>query len=165
MASYNHIVVVGNLTRDPEVKAVNGSQLCKCSIAINNTYKNRQTGAMVNDVCYVDVTVWGAQVESCRLYLQKGKQVLVEGRLKLDTWKDQEGQTRSKHSITAEKVVFLGSREEASGLQENNDPLVKEDIFPSQAAQKKRPRKESKSDFKDITLQDETPFIEDDLPF
>lgn len=64
---------------------------------------------MVQEVCYIDVDVWGAQAESCRQYLQKGRSVLIEGRLKFDSWEDANGQTRSKHSIVADRVVFLGS--------------------------------------------------------
>jgi len=62
---------------------------------------------MVQEVCYVDIDVWGAQAESCRQYLQKGRAVLVEGRLKFDTWEDPQGQMRNKHSIVADRVVFL----------------------------------------------------------
>lgn len=110
MASYNRVIIVGNLTRDPEYKQIGtGQAVCRLSIASNHTYKNRQTGAQVQDVCYIDVDVWGAQAESCRQYLSKGRSVLVEGRLKLDTWQDAQGANRSKHSITSERIVFLNS--------------------------------------------------------
>ncbi|QQR54050.1 single-stranded DNA-binding protein [bacterium] len=110
MASYNRIVLVGNLTRDPEHKQItSGQSVCRLSLATNRQFKNRQNNSMVQEVCYIDVDVWGAQAESCKQYLQKGRSVLVEGRLKLDTWQDQTGSSRSKHSVVADRVVFLGN--------------------------------------------------------
>ncbi len=114
MASYNRVVLVGNLTRDPEYRQLaSGQSVCKLGLATNRQFKNRQTGNMVQEVCFVDIDVWGAQAESCNQYLQKGRAVLVEGRLKQDTWEDQNGQTRSKHLIVADRVVFLSSAAEA----------------------------------------------------
>lgn len=110
MASYNRIVMVGNLTRDPEYKQLaSGQAVCRLGLASNRQFKNKQTGSMVQEVCYIDIDVWGPQAESCRQYLQKGRPVLVEGRLKLDSWEDQNGGSRSKHTIVADRVVFLGS--------------------------------------------------------
>jgi single-strand DNA-binding protein len=73
---------------------------------------------MIQEVCFVDVDVWGAQAESCRQFLQKGRPVLIEGRLKLDTWDDQNGQKRSKHSIVADRVVFLSQAQQADASTE-----------------------------------------------
>lgn len=110
MAGYNKVVMVGNLTRDPEYKQLpSGQAVCRLGLASNRQFRNRQSNEMVQEVCFVDVDVWGAQAESCKNYLAKGRQVLVEGRLKLDSWQDAEGQNRSKHSIVAERVVFLSN--------------------------------------------------------
>src|SRR3990170_2246530 len=110
MSGFNRIIMTGNLTRDPEYKQLSSGQaLCRLGLATNRQFKNKQTGSMVQEVCYIDVDVWGAQAESCKQYLQKGRPVLVEGRLKLDTWQDASGQSRSKHSIVADRVVFLGT--------------------------------------------------------
>jgi single-strand DNA-binding protein len=115
MASYNRIVLIGNLTRDPEHKQLaSGQAVCRLSIATNRQFKNRQTGSNVQEVCYIDIDVWGAQAESCRQYLQKGRSVLVEGRLKLDSWQDQAGAQRSKHSVVADRVVFLQAGKDAA---------------------------------------------------
>lgn len=115
MASYNRVVMVGNLTRDPEYKQLqSGQAVCRLGLASNRQFKNRQTGSTVQEVCYIDIDVWGPQAESCRQYLSKGRPVLVEGRLKLDTWADANGQNRSKHSIVADRIVFLSSSAEAS---------------------------------------------------
>lgn len=114
VANFNRIIIIGNLTRDPEYKQQpSGQGLCKLGIASNRQFRNKATGAMTQEVCFIDISVWGPQAESCKQYLQKGRPVLVEGRLKFDNWKDAEGNTRSKHSIVAERVVFLGSRQDA----------------------------------------------------
>lgn len=114
MASYNRVVIMGNLTRDPDYKQLNSGQaVCRLGLASNRQFKNKQAGTMVQEVCYIDIDVWGAQAESCKQYLQKGRPVLVEGRLKFDTWEDAEGKTRSKHSIVADRVVFLASNSQA----------------------------------------------------
>lgn len=111
MASFNRVIMVGNLTRDPEYKQLtSGQAVCRLSVASNRQFKNKQTGSMIQEVCYVDVDVWGAQAESCRQYLQKGRAVLIEGRLKFDTWEDPQGQTRNKHTIVADRVVFMPSQ-------------------------------------------------------
>jgi single-strand DNA-binding protein len=116
MASYNRIIMMGNLTRDPEYKQLaSGHGLCRLSLASNRQFKNRQ-GEMSEEVCFVDIDVWGAQADNCNQYLQKGRPVLIEGRLKFDTWEDNEGRRRTKHSITADRVTFLGS-----GISTNDD--------------------------------------------
>ncbi len=114
MAGYNKIILMGNLTRDPDYKQIKpGSQpVCRLSVASNRQFRNKQSGDMVQEVCFIDVDVWGPQAESCRQYLVKGRPVLIEGRIKFDSWQDQEGKTRSKHSIVAERVVFLSSGSE-----------------------------------------------------
>lgn len=110
MASFNRVIMIGNLTRDPDHKQLaSGQAVCRLGLASNRQFKNKQTGNMIQEVCFVDIDVWGAQAESCKQYLQKGRAVLVEGRLKFDSWEDAQGQTRSKHSIVADRVVFLSN--------------------------------------------------------
>ncbi|MBI2353032.1 single-stranded DNA-binding protein [Candidatus Dependentiae bacterium] len=110
MAGYNRIIMVGNLTRDPELKQLpSGQSVCRLGLASNRQFKNKQTGTQMQEVCYIDIDVWGVQAESCQKFLSKGRPVLVEGRLKLDSWQDQQGANRSKHSIIADRVVFLAS--------------------------------------------------------
>lgn len=171
MAGYNRVIMIGNLTKDPELKPVGTQSVCKMTIASNKQYKNKQTGAAIQEVCFIDIEVWGAQADSCKTYLQKGKPILVEGRLKLDTWKDQEGQTKSKHSIVAEKIVFLGSAQD----NQNSDDLITDDSHQNQynngplvktSSDKIRPSyKEKTSNQKKTNFTDNPPFIEDDLPF
>ena len=117
MASYNRVIIMGNLTRDPDFKQLSsGQSLCRLGLASNRQFKNKQTGMMVQEVCFVDIDVWGPQAESCNNYLQKGRSVLVEGRLKLDSWVDNEGQRRSKHSIVADRVTFMPSAQQDSNF-------------------------------------------------
>ena len=125
MAGYNRVIMVGNLTRDPEYKQLtSGQAVCRLGLASNRQFKNRQTGDMVQEVCYVDIDVWGAQAESCRQYLQKGRAVLVEGRLKFDTWEDQNGQSRNKLSVVADRVVFLSSAQAEAGMGQGMQPAT-----------------------------------------
>ncbi len=120
MASFNRIILIGNLTRDPEYKQLpSGQAVCRLGLASNRQFRNKQSGDMVQEVCYIDVDVWGAQAENCRQYLSKGRPVLVEGRIKYDSWQDQEGKTKSKHSIVADSVVFLSPGSAVSENQES----------------------------------------------
>ena len=148
---------MGNLTKDPEFKQQpSGQGLTRLSIASNRQFRNKATGTLSQEVCYVDVSVWGAQAESCSKYLQKGRPVLVEGRLKLDTWKDAEGQTKQRHSIVADNVVFLGSGARAEGSDDTG-------IAPARtASQRTDGLGEDVSG--DALFKDEAPFA-DDLPF
>jgi len=131
-AGYNRIILVGNLTRDPEYKQLSSGQgICRLGIATNRQFPNRQTGAMVQEVCYIDIDVWGAQAESCRQYLSKGRPVLIEGRLKFDSWDDQSsGQKRSKHSVVADRVVFLGTGADAEQGASEKGGSVDLDMMP-----------------------------------
>ncbi len=188
MASYNRVIMAGNLTRDPEYRQLqNGQAVCRLGLAVNRQYKNRQTGNVTQEVCYIDIDVWGPQAESCQQYLQKGRPVLVEGRLKLDTWEDQQGQSRSKHTIVADRVVFLGSgagnAEMGTGDTDDQStpqpsrpstvsaPLEK-DILDQIEAIKNRPKAKaapkapeaSGSQQGVVDFKDEPPF-QDNLPF
>ncbi len=169
MASYNRVIMVGNLTRDPEYKQLaSGQGVCKLSLASNRQFKNKQTGSMIQEVCYVDVDVWGAQAESSNQYLSKGSPILIEGRLKLDTWTDNEGQKRSKHSIVADRVTFLSSAQSSVSTEEVMATANKlEEISERQkTATPKKKTEVTKDDSSagEIDFKDEEPF-EDDLPF
>ena len=109
MASFNRVILMGNLTRDPEVKYIStGKAVAELGLAINESYRNK-AGENVEQTCFVDVTVWDRQAETCGQYLSKGSPVLVEGRLQLDQWENQQGEKRSKLRVRANRVQFLGS--------------------------------------------------------
>ena len=110
MASYNKVLLMGNLTRDPEVKYTpKGTALANLGLAVNRRWTT-ETGEQKEEVTFVDVEVWGRQAETAGQYLSKGRPVFVEGRLKLDSWEDKEsGQKRNKLKVVAERVQFLGA--------------------------------------------------------
>lgn len=108
MPDLNKVMLMGNLTRDPEVRYTpKGSAVGDLSIAINRVYRT-DDGQSREEVCYVDIVVWGRQAETCKEYLQKGRPIFVEGRLQLDQW-ESNGEKKSKLRVVAERVQFLGS--------------------------------------------------------
>ncbi len=115
MASYNRIVLVGNLTRDPQLSYTpSNTAVCKFGMAMNHKFKDRD-GNMREEVCFVDCTVFGRSGETFNQYMGKGRTVLVEGRLHLNQWTTPEGDKRSKHEVIVENFTFLGSGGGARG--------------------------------------------------
>lgn len=183
MAGFNRVILIGNLTRDPEYKQLtSGQAVCRLALATNRQFKNRQTGAMVQEVCYIDIDVWGPQADSCKQYLQKGRPVLVEGRLKLDTWEDANGQNRSKHSVVADRVVFLSGPQDGTEAREYDEKdkevmsqidQIKAKVAKTAAAHgavkdsapaPKKVKKAEATSTGEIAFNDEPPFAEE-LPF
>jgi single-strand DNA-binding protein len=114
-ASINRVVLVGNLTRDPELKQLpSGSSVCSLRVAVNSRRKD-ETGQWVDKPNYFSVSVFGNQAESCSQYLSKGRPVAIDGRLDWREWQAQDGSKREAVEIVAESVQFLGSRGEAGG--------------------------------------------------
>jgi len=111
MASFNKVILLGNLTRDPEVRYTpKGSAVCDLGIAINRQY-TLDSGEKREEVTYVDVVLWSRLAEIAGEYLKKGRPVFIEGRLQLDTWDDkQTGQKRSKLRVIGETMQLLGGR-------------------------------------------------------
>ena len=109
MASFNRVILVGNLTRDVELKYLqSGTAVTEIGLAVNNRRKT-QTGEWVDEPLFVDITLWGRTAEVASEYLSKGSSVLIEGRLKYDTW-ESEGQKRSKLRVIGETMQMLGGR-------------------------------------------------------
>ena len=110
MASFNKVILVGNLTRDPELRYTpKGTAIAKIGLAVNRTWKN-EAGETKEEVTFVDVDVFGRTAENVGQYMRKGSPILIEGRLRLDTWDDkQTNQKRSKLGVVAETVQFLSS--------------------------------------------------------
>ncbi len=114
MANINRVTITGNLTADPELRALpSGSSVCQLRVAVNTRRKDGQTGEWVDKPNYFNVTVWGAQGENCANYLYKGRPVAVDGRLDWREWQDKEGNKRQSVDIIADTVQFLGSRDDA----------------------------------------------------
>ena len=109
MASFNRVILVGNITRDIEVKYLqSGTAVTDIGLAVNDRRKSN-TGEWVEETTFVDVTLWGRTAEVAGEYLSKGSPVLVEGRLKLDTW-ETDGQKRSKLRVVGERMQMLGGK-------------------------------------------------------
>jgi single-strand DNA-binding protein len=107
-ASLNKVLLMGNLTRDPEVKYTpKGTAVCDLGMAINDSFK-AQDGTIKETVTYVDVEVWGRTAENCKQYLTKGRPVFVEGQLRLDQWETPQGEKKSRMKVRADRVQFLG---------------------------------------------------------
>jgi single-strand DNA-binding protein len=110
MANYNRIILMGNLTRDPQLKYLpNNTAVCEFGMAVNRNWRDRD-GNQREEVCFVDLSAFGRPGEVINQYMSKGQPILVEGRLKYDTWTGQDGQKRSKHSIVVENFQFVGAR-------------------------------------------------------
>ena len=108
---FNKVILIGNLTRDVELRYTQGgSAIAKFGLAVNRAWKDRNTGEKRDEVCYIDINIFGRSAEIANQHLAKGKRILVEGRLQFEQWRDQTGQKRSKHSVSAESFQFLDSR-------------------------------------------------------
>ena len=117
MASFNKVILVGNLTRDPQVKyTTGGTAVTEIGLAVNRRWLDKQSNQWKDETTFVDVTLWGRTAEIAGEYLAKGRPVLIEGRLQLDTWDDREsGQKRSKLRVVGENMTMLGSRSDGPG--------------------------------------------------
>src|ERR1035437_3276644 len=116
MANFNKVILMGNLTRDPQLKYLPSQMaVAEFGLAVNHKFKTK-TGEDREDVLFIDVAAFGKQAEVINQYCQKGKPILIEGRLKYDTWEDKNGGgKRSKHSIVVENFQFVGSRDGGGG--------------------------------------------------
>jgi single-strand DNA-binding protein len=126
MASFNKVILLGNLTRDPELKyAANGTAIATFGMAVNTKSGERE------DVLFIDVTAFGRQAETTSEYLKKGSAALIEGRLQLQQWESREtGEKRSKHTVVADRIQFMSASASASSAQ---DAPAKHDEKPTRA--------------------------------
>jgi single-strand DNA-binding protein len=117
MASFNKVILMGNLTRDPEIRqAGTGVKVADLGLAVTESWRDK-SGQTKEVTCFVDVVVWDKLAELCGQYLTKGRPVLVEGRLQMDEWKNQQGEKRSKLRVRAETVKFLGTKPAGTAAQ------------------------------------------------
>ena len=137
--SYNLVVLMGNLTRDPELRSTsNGQSVCNFSLALNRSYKDA-SGEWKDATDYIDVIAWGPLGERVQQYVTKGRPVLVSGRLQNRTW-EQDGQKRSKVEVVANDVTFLGGRSEGgndgarSPVATSSQPQKKQDVVIEDAS-------------------------------
>lgn len=152
MASYNKVILLGNLTRDPELRYTpKGTAVARLGLAVNRTYKT-DSGETKEEVTFVDVDAWSKQAELISQYLRKGSPIFVEGRLKLDQWDDkQTGQKRSTLRVVLENFQFVGGRNEGGGGTPASRPAAKPPTPPPTAP--------------NGSTSDGPPPEEDDVPF
>jgi single-strand DNA-binding protein len=127
--TFNKIILVGHLSRDPELRYTpNGTAIATFALATNHRYKSGETWH--EEVCFLDVVVFGRQAEPVGEYLHKGSQALIEGRLRQRTWETPDGQKRHKHEVVADRVHFLGTRPQGAAADmppEDPEALVNDD--------------------------------------
>ncbi|PJE65741.1 single-stranded DNA-binding protein [Candidatus Saccharibacteria bacterium CG10_big_fil_rev_8_21_14_0_10_47_8] len=161
--SFNQVTLMGNLTRDPELRSTpNGQSVCSFSLALNRSYKNASSGEWVEATDYVDIVAWGPLGERVAQYLSKGRPALVSGRLQSRSW-EQEGQKRSKVEVVANDVTFLGSPSGGGG----GAPAGGSDA-PAASSTKDDTKKASKKAKDDeVVIEDigDKPINLDDIPF
>lgn len=133
MASFNRVLLMGNLTRNPELRYTpTGTAVADLGLAVNETFKNK-AGETVENTTFIDVVVWGRQAETAGEYLKTGSPVFVEGKLQMDTWENHQGEKRSKLRVRAERIQFLSSGKQESGGQGRAappSPPIDEDDVP-----------------------------------
>ena len=113
MASFNKVILMGNLTRDPEVKFLpSGTAVANFGLAMNESYTDQQTGEKKDSTCFVDVEAWGRQAEIVGEYFSKGRPILVEGALKYDSWEAEDGTKRNRLKVRLIRFQFVGRRDE-----------------------------------------------------
>jgi len=114
VAGFNKVILLGNLTRNPELRYTpNGTPVATLGLAVSRRYK--QGDDLKEEVCFVDIVVFGKQAEHCGQYLSKGNGVIVDGRLQQRRWETEDGQKRSKHEVVAQTVTFMPKRGDTSG--------------------------------------------------
>jgi single-strand DNA-binding protein len=154
MANFNKVIIAGNLTRDPELRYTpKGTAIARITLAVNRTYTSAEGGEKKEEVSFIDVDIWGRQAEVIGQYMKKGRPLLVEGRLKLDTWEDKNTkQKQSKLKVVLESFSFIDSnRNENGGVAE--------------APRSSRPAPSAPSSTTPSDPGDSEPPQEDDVPF
>ena len=132
MASFNKVILMGNLTRDPEMRYTpSGSPVASFGLAVNRRY--RQGEEQREEVCFVDISTFGRQAELAGEYLSKGRMVLIEGRLQYRTWEDQNGQRRNKLDVVAERVNFMprATQDGGAGRPASGPPAYRDEDVPA----------------------------------
>jgi len=158
MADFNKVILLGNLTRDPEVRYTpSGTAVTDLRMAMNRRFRGSD-GQDRDETCFVSVTVWGRQAENCGQYLRKGRQALVEGRLKLDEW-EKEGQKISRLTVTAERVQFVGGSPRSGEFDDGPAPRQAPQAQPAREAPPASEEPEEPPPDEDV-VEDE-----DNLPF
>ena len=134
MAGYNKVILLGNLTRDPQLKYLpSNTAVCEFGLAVDRRWRDRD-GNQKEEVCFVDISAFGRQGETINQYMSKGRQLLVEGHLRFDSWTSQDGQKRSKLSVVVDNFQFVGGRGDQAG--DGGAPYERDAPAPDRAAER-----------------------------
>ncbi len=157
MSSFNKVILMGNLTRDPEHRVTPGGlSICKLGLAVNRKY-SKQDGSKVEETTFVDIDSFGKQAELLSQYLKRGDPIFVEGRLRFDTWETNNGEKRSKLNVVMENFQFMGrgggDSEGGQGQGGGSTRSYEDSAPPARSA----PRKEAPAN-QDDSLDDDVPF-------
>ena len=159
MANLNKVFLIGNLTRDPELRYIpSGAAVADIGIAVNRSF-TKKNGEKSEETLFVKVVVWGKQAESSAKYLSKGRPVFIEGRLQSRSWEDKDGQKRSTMEVVAERVQFLGTQGSSSTMpppsEEKDSPVPEIQIDEKEETKTQTNSSEKKPD---KSGEDEVPF-------
>lgn len=158
MASFNRVILIGNLCREPEFKRTqSGLSVCELRLAVNEVFRNRATNERVERTCYVDVNAWNQQADFCQQYLSKGSSILVEGRLSYDEWRTPQGETRSRLRVQADRIQSIGAPRTAAAPAQDGQPAAS-GAAPSAPAPAAVPAPSAQSDFSGESSNDDPPF-------
>ena len=128
MAGFNKVILMGNLTRNPELRYTpNGTPVASFGLAVSRRFKQGED--LKEEVCFVDIVVFGKQAEHCGQYLSKGNGAIIEGRLQQRRWETEDGQKRSKHEVVAQTVTFMPKRQEGGGGGGGEPPVHDEPSY------------------------------------
>src|SRR5437899_1325473 len=169
MASFNKVILLGNLTRDPELRYTpNGTPVATFGMAMNR--RSGQGDERKEEVCFIDIVVFGREAETASEYLSKGRQALIEGRLQWRSWEGQDGQKRSKHEVVAERIQFMPreGREEEMERPSPGQGMERPSPAPSRAGTESHapalpPRPQTPAPLPEMDLS--PAFEDDDIPF
>lgn len=140
MSDLNRVILTGRLTADPELKYTqSGRALLRFDIAVNRRWVNPETGQPEEEVTYVPILVWGKQAENCAAYLKKGRQVAVDGRLRVRSFTTQNGDRRRTTEVAAQAVHFLGGRPAGEGAPEPPAPEEGGEVHPETSPEEEVP--------------------------
>jgi single-strand DNA-binding protein len=151
VANINRVVLVGNLTRDPELRTTPGGlSVCSLRLAVNHRRKNGQTGEWIDEPNYFDISVFGAQADNCSRFLAKGRQVGVDGRLRWREWEAQDGSKRQAVEVVADTVQFIGGRDGAESGGAGGGGYARREAAPVASAPQSDPWGSAAGDDDDI---------------
>ena len=154
MASFNKVILLGNLTRDPETRVTaNGLTICKLGMAVSRVYSTKD-GERKEETTFVDIDAFGKQAEVITKYMRKGRPLMVEGRLKLDQWETNEGQKRSKLGVVLENFQFVGGRDDNAGSDSGSSDGYEKSSPPKNSA----PSSSAPASQSDDSLDEDVPF-------